>query len=132
MTEFEHFALDHMRHNHCMACGGCLLAPSYLVQSFPSWCVTCRDRIKAQMPKGARISIECLCDPSGADQMIEGWICPKCGSVYSPFVRKCSVCGPITVLTYSTTPDPARCSKCGGDKNLPGGTGCGREHYGSY
>ncbi len=49
MTEFEIFALDHKKHVHCLGCGGCLLDPSPLVQGFQGcvWCVTCRDRIKA-------------------------------------------------------------------------------------
>lgn len=47
MTPFEHFALDHNQHNHCQGCGGCLLDPSHLVQSYQTWCVSCRDRIKA-------------------------------------------------------------------------------------
>jgi len=47
MTDFERFATDHAKHTHCLGCGGCLLDRSHLVQSFPSWCVTCRDRIKA-------------------------------------------------------------------------------------
>jgi hypothetical protein len=55
MTEFEHFALDHAQHNHCQGCGGCLLNPSHLVQTYRSWCVTCRDRIKANLPKGAAL-----------------------------------------------------------------------------
>lgn len=46
-TEFEQFALDHARHNHCNGCGGCLLDPSHVVQGYPSWCRGCRDRIKA-------------------------------------------------------------------------------------
>jgi len=52
-TEFEQFALDHKRHNHCQGCGGCLLDPSDLVQMYVSWCVSCRDRIKANLPPGA-------------------------------------------------------------------------------
>lgn len=24
---------------------------------------------------------------------MQGWICPKCGRVYSPFTSKCSYCG---------------------------------------
>lgn len=52
-TEFEIFALDHERHNHCQGCGGCLLDPSHIVQGYAAWCVTCRDRIKATHPKDA-------------------------------------------------------------------------------
>jgi hypothetical protein len=46
-TDFERFALDHTRHNHCRGCGFCLLDPSFIVQAYDSWCVGCRDRIKA-------------------------------------------------------------------------------------
>lgn len=46
-TEFEQFALNHSRHNHCQGCGGCLVDPSHIVQGYQSWCVGCRDRIKA-------------------------------------------------------------------------------------
>ncbi len=53
MTEFEIFALDHKRHNHCQGCGGCLVDPSHVVQGYQAWCVTCRDRIKRSSPKGA-------------------------------------------------------------------------------
>ena len=51
MTEFEIFARDHERHNHCQACGGCLLDPSHLVQGYAAWCLTCRERIKAARPR---------------------------------------------------------------------------------
>lgn len=26
---------------------------------------------------------------------IKGWICPKCGNVYAPFVEECFKCNPI-------------------------------------
>jgi hypothetical protein len=52
-TDFERFALDHAAHNHCLGCGGCLLDPSHVVQGYPAWCVTCRDRIKKNHPAGA-------------------------------------------------------------------------------
>jgi hypothetical protein len=56
MTDFEIFALDHQRHNHCQGCGGCLLDPSHLVQSYAAWCVGCRDRIKQSSRRtGARL-----------------------------------------------------------------------------
>jgi hypothetical protein len=51
-TDFEQFALDHNKHRHCMACGGCLLDPRWMVQEFPAWCIGCRDRIKANLPPG--------------------------------------------------------------------------------
>ncbi len=54
MTEFEIFALDHKRHNHCQGCGGCLLDPAFWVQGFNAWCVGCARRIKSNLPPGAR------------------------------------------------------------------------------
>lgn len=48
--DFERFALDHEAHRHCQGCGGCILDPSHLVQMYPCWCVSCRDRIKANTP----------------------------------------------------------------------------------
>lgn len=54
---FEQFATDHDLHKHCIACNGCLLDPSPVVQySHPLWCVGCRDRIEKQSAKtGARV-----------------------------------------------------------------------------
>lgn len=54
-TDFEEFALNHDKHEHCIGCGGCLLDPR--VESLkgilhPFWCVSCRDKIDANMPKG--------------------------------------------------------------------------------
>lgn len=54
-TQFEKFAMDHAAHNHCQGCGGCLLEQTHIVQGYPSWCIGCRDRIKATLPKGARL-----------------------------------------------------------------------------
>ena len=55
MTDFEIFALDHKRHNHCQGCGGCLLEPSHLVQRYNAWCIACRDRIKRNLPQNAPV-----------------------------------------------------------------------------
>ena len=50
---FAEFAKDHFEHTHCVACGNCLLDPSFQVRfSIPVWCVGCRDRIKATLPDG--------------------------------------------------------------------------------
>ncbi len=35
----------------------------------------------------------------------EGWICPKCGRVYAPWIDKCQYCGGSTITyTPSTCP----------------------------
>ena len=31
----------------------------------------------------------------------KGWICPKCGRVYAPWVNKCQYCGNSTTITYT-------------------------------
>jgi hypothetical protein len=33
---------------------------------------------------------------------MQGWICPKCGACYSPFVSACFYCGPGSVTTDAT------------------------------
>ena len=33
---------------------------------------------------------------------IQGWECPKCGSVYSPYTSKCSVCPQGTITSSGT------------------------------
>lgn len=51
MTEFEKFALDHLAHKHCIGCGGCVLENSkQVLESYPIWCVACRDAIKRNNP----------------------------------------------------------------------------------
>ena len=41
--------------------------------------------------------------------------------------------GTITWPTHITWgPSYSSCPNCGRDRNSPGGTGCGREHYGTY
>ena len=52
-----------------------------------------------------------------------GWICPKCGRVYSPLMVMCSYCGPQEVRSSSGTADcdhefrdttsGRTCQKCG-------------------
>lgn len=37
----------------------------------------------------------------------EGWRCPSCGSVYAPWVWKCSTCPPTYVVAPGTTTLPA-------------------------
>lgn len=32
----------------------------------------------------------------------QGWVCPKCGRVYSPTTIMCLVCGGIEVTDYTT------------------------------
>lgn len=32
-------------------------------------------------------------------QMHNGWECPKCYSVYAPFVTRCTICGPKSQAT---------------------------------
>lgn len=32
-----------------------------------------------------------------------GWICPKCGRVYAPWVKECEACNPVKV---APTPEP--------------------------
>ena len=35
----------------------------------------------------------------------QGWICPKCGRVYSPFTQMCLYCKPNNTNTISTLVD---------------------------
>jgi len=37
----------------------------------------------------------------------EGWVCPKCGRVYAPWVEKCQYCGGNTI-TYTPFTCPCR------------------------
>lgn len=46
--------------------------------------------------------------------MSEGWICPKCGSVYAPFVAECANCKTMpVVLSGSTNTRPTFACTCG-------------------
>jgi len=60
MTEFEKFALDHRRHQHCIGCGGCILDRRLIAGDFfnrnvqqvnPLWCVGCSNRLR-ESPRG--------------------------------------------------------------------------------
>jgi hypothetical protein len=50
-------------------------------------------------------------DEAGRSMTTEGWCCPSCGSVYAPWMAKCSTC-PIRVgrsgqrVTITQDPDP--------------------------
>jgi hypothetical protein len=37
--------------------------------------------------------------------MREGWVCPKCGNVYAPFVEECFKCNPVehVKITYNNS-----------------------------
>ena len=35
----------------------------------------------------------------------QGWICPKCGRVYSPFTQMCLYCKPYNITTISNLSD---------------------------
>lgn len=43
-----------------------------------------------------------------------GWECPKCGSVFGPFVATCFYCGPRTLTSGNTViaPPMERCPAC--------------------
>lgn len=57
-----------------------------------------------------------------------GWICPKCGSVYAPFVAECDMCngrrtGALTTTwTLGTATD--LCPACGQHRSASPLTGC--------
>lgn len=50
----------------------------------------------------------------GLDQP-QGWVCPKCGRVYAPWVYTCAKCDPSTVTFPATgTPFPPVSPTSGG------------------
>lgn len=52
--------------------------------------------------------------------MKEGWVCPKCGSVYAPWVPSCRRCNVKPALaTFSGVPGTS--SAAGGSWGLSGG-----------
>ena len=38
--------------------------------------------------------------------MNEGWVCPKCGTVYAPLVTGCNKCNAIHTIPYAPMPYP--------------------------
>ena len=32
--------------------------------------------------------------------MTTGWVCPKCGQVYAPWVQKCEPCAPVPAVPW--------------------------------
>jgi rubrerythrin len=70
-----------------------------------------------------------------------GWVCPKCGSVYAPFIAECRVCnttGTGVTVTYSggtvITGDTGQiCPGCHRHRVEVPLTGCPPgSHYGTY
>ena len=54
-----------------------------------------------------------------------GWVCPKCGSVFAPFVAECRFfSGPQTVVTYTGTNNTDVCPSCRGPREQVAMTGC--------
>jgi rubrerythrin len=64
-----------------------------------------------------------------------GWICPKCGSVYAPFVAECAVCNGFikTGTTVTHGADTSICPACGQHRSASPLTGCPMgSHYGTF
>lgn len=38
------------------------------------------------------------CDPIAVRPPMTGWMCPGCGSCYSPLTDRCDFCGPKTTI----------------------------------
>lgn len=49
----------------------------------------------------------------------QGWICPKCGRVYSPFTQMCLYCGPNNTNTISNLDDHSNTHKIKNEWNPP-------------
>jgi len=52
----------------------------------------------------------CTCsevEPGDYSPAMQGWICPRCGRVYAPWIAVCGTCGPGLVTTDSTNGTPA-------------------------
>ena len=68
---------------------------------------------------------------------MEGWICPRCRRVYSPFTAKCEYCGPEITTGTSTVQVPQAwggesCPGCGGPRWAGPQSGCPQGwHYGA-
>jgi hypothetical protein len=64
-----------------------------------------------------------------------GWVCPKCGSVYAPFVAECGVCNGFVKMGTTTTfgSDTDLCPVCRQHRSAAPLTGCpSGSHYGTF
>jgi hypothetical protein len=62
-----------------------------------------------------------------------GWICPKCGSVYAPFVADCAACNGRLTQTVSYGSDTDLCPACHQHRTATPLTGCpSGSHYGAF
>lgn len=69
--------------------------------------------------------------------MSTGWVCPKCGRVWGPFMMACDPCNNPERHTQTTTNvvinTGGLCPSCGQDRSLPAQTGCRPgAHYGTF
>lgn len=65
---------------YCPACGGPMTTGG-LVHQY--WCPRAEHN-KVNLPK-SQVALP------------QGWVCPKCGNVYAPWVVMCPLCGPKTI-----------------------------------